>query len=78
MGNSIRRARARPRVRSINWRTFKWLLPRVVVARLIESDDAYQGRELIIQRWLTSAPTWRVVKFAEHLLVNDPRRRFRP
>ena len=78
MGNSIGRPRRRPRVASINWRSFAWLLPRVAVERMIE--ERADARELAMawRRWLARSQTYAVHRFGETLLRQHPDWRIRP
>jgi len=78
MGNSIRRARRRPRVTSINWRTLKWLLPRVAVERMIEARGEREELAMAWRRWLARSQTYAVHRFGETLLRQHPDWRIRP
>jgi len=78
MSNTIRRARRRPRVRSINWRTFGWLLLRVAVLNIHEGDFRDRTAKGDLRRYLRDMQSHRVRSLGRFLLVNNPERRIRP
>jgi hypothetical protein len=75
--NSIRRPRARPRVRSVSFRTFAWLLVREGYCRIIfrcagnELDPVYKPEVMHSQ-------PWHLHRHAQRILARYPNRREYP
>ncbi len=59
--NAIRRPRRRPRVHSINWRVFGWVLLREVAVEVLCSTSMLGERRLYVRRLLCSEPRSDVV-----------------
>ena len=51
MSNTVRRPRRRPRVHSVSWRSFAWLLRRAAVYALYR-EDISSHEELAVRSWL--------------------------
>lgn len=74
--NSISRRRRRPRVRSVSFRSFVWVLQREAVLRVLfptqaEMDGATAARDALLK-----ADSWAVRRLGEHALRCRPERRY--
>jgi len=73
--NSIRRPRRRPRVRSVSFRTFAWLLVREAYLRVWYPEQV-EHAHTIVRRWVAMPATDRLVRASHRLFRREPDRRF--
>lgn len=70
--NSINRARSRPRVDSVSFQSFAWVLVREALVNVLLSPGGPVDREPLLRRWVAGLPTDRVRKFGERMLACYP------
>lgn len=73
----ISRTRKHPRVRSVSWRTFDWLITRVAVAHICGNvNPGLPG--LALHNWIARSQTSSVRRLGLRLLRQEPAARFWP
>jgi hypothetical protein len=75
MSNSIRRPRRRPRVRSLNFRTFGWVLLREVAVEVLSSTSLAGERRSFVRQCLVRESRHQVIAWVSEKLPEYDRRR---
>jgi len=74
--NSIRRPRRRPRVDSVNFRVFEWVLLRESVLRLLWPSYEEWGGQRQARQWLAKKARNQVLAIGADFLSRYPERRY--
>jgi hypothetical protein len=71
MANSVRRARARPRVRSVSFFSLWWVVRREAAYLILHDEHSLMG-DGMVRRWVASQRLTALRRLCEHRISVNP------